>query len=57
LLWMNMKCGMASAKAATLFQQQADAFAEIANSYLAGGNNKKFCQRQVLSIPRLHAQR
>jgi hypothetical protein len=33
----------ASAKAATLFQQQADALVEIVKSYLAGGNNKKSC--------------
>ena len=31
------------AKPATLFQQQADAFVEIAKSYLAGGRNKKSC--------------
>ena len=32
-----------SANAATLFQQQADAFVEIAKSYLAGGSNKASC--------------
>ncbi len=30
-------------KAATLFQQQADALVEIAKSYLSGGSNKKSC--------------